>query len=133
MSDSLPIVSNHKPNGKFAPGNNANALPYDERLIRDSLKGCIYKAVAGLTMTMEDAEKYYTRPGVSVLEQMFFEAMTRKNWGVFDAFLDRTVGPVIKMQLLNVVHETKRPDLSKLTFKELLQLERLYEKAGYKL
>lgn len=115
-------ASNHR--GK---GNKNAALPYNEKLIRDSLKTSLYRAVKGLGMTPEDAKVYYSRPDVTVLETMFWEALAKRNWSVLERFLDRTIGPPIQKYIQENLAPPE-PDLSELSEQELKQLQVLNAK-----
>ncbi|HQK38546.1 MAG TPA: hypothetical protein PLO52_00350 [Flavobacterium alvei] len=108
-------------------GNSRAKLPYDAKLIRDQLKENIYRAVAGLNMTLEDAAKYYTRPEAPLVEVLFWDAVTKRNWAVIQDFFGRTIGP----QIQKYIHENlspPEPDLSELSEQELKQLQVLNAK-----
>lgn len=128
MSESMQIqVIPRQKRNEHNAGNQYAKLPYDAKLIRDSLKENIYRAVAGLNMTSDEAHEYYNRPGVTVLEQMFYKAMIKDNWQVFEAFMGRTIGPQIQKYL----HENlapPEPDLSKLSTEEIKTLSGLNAK-----
>lgn len=113
----------------FNKGNKHAALSYDEKIIRDELKGNIYRAVRGLNMTTEEADKYYQREDATVIEKLFYDAAKAKQWSVIERFFDRVIGvPAIKQTAdVNPDAHEKR-DLSKLDNNELEQLRNIQSK-----
>lgn len=113
----------------FNKGNKHAAITYDEKLIRDELKSNIYRAVRGLNMTPADADKYYQRADVTVIEKLFYDAAKAKHWSVIERFFDRVIGvPAIKQTAdVNPDAHEKR-DLSKLNQNELEQLRNIQSK-----
>ena len=79
--------------GQFSLGHYFNIkLPYEIRLIRDSVKSAIYSAAAGLAMPIEKAKQYYERPDATLLENIFAKAIASENYEVLERFLDRLMG-----------------------------------------
>lgn len=118
---------------KFDPsrdnkGNKNAAMPYDEKLIRDELKTNVYRAVRGLNMTTEQADEYYTRPGVTVLERLFYDAAKAKQWSVLERFFDRTIGPPRRDPIEVDGNEVKPLNLGALSKNDLDTLRSLYRK-----
>lgn len=102
-------------NGQFSLGHSFNIkLPYEIRLIRDSLKSAIYSAVAGLAMTKEKAQEYYSRPDATLLENIFAESLATKKYDILEKFFDRIIGKPA-MQVAISGEESQRTMIDELT------------------
>ena len=109
------IGTGRKSDGTFNYGNTFKvSLPYEIKLIRDSVKSAIYSAVAGLAMTKEKAEEYYSRPGATLLENIFAESLATKKYDILEKFFDRIIGKPA-MQVLLTGEEGQRTMIDELT------------------
>ncbi len=75
-------------------------LPYEYKLIRDAVKSAIYSTAAGLAMTKEEAYAYYTREGATLLDSIFADAISKKQYDIIEKFFDRIMGkPSIQLNV----------------------------------
>lgn len=88
--------------GRFLPGHKFKAeVPYDQKLIRDSLKTNLYRAVNFLNFTHVQAKQFLERiqeeidnntpTEITMLEAIVAEAVVKRKWDVIDKLFDRII------------------------------------------
>lgn len=97
--------------GRFLPGNKFKAeIPYDHKLIRDSLKTNLYRAANFLNFTHTQANEFMERLAAEVergipsditqLEVIIAEAVQKRNWPIIQSVIHQLFGkPAMTMNL----------------------------------
>lgn len=85
----------------FEKGNQAAALPYEYKLIRDNLKTNLYKAVNFLNFTHVQAKQFLEQiqqeiesnspTEITMLEAVVAEAVVKRKWDVIHQLFDRII------------------------------------------
>ena len=98
MSESIKNDLSSQP-WKFQKGNQAAALPYEYKLIRDNLKTNLFKAVNFLNFTHVEAEKFLEQiqreidnnepTEITMLEAIVAEAVVKRKWDVIDFLFEK--------------------------------------------